>query len=79
MPASPEVGNAHAAVRMVEVLVEVKAQAATDTDGHVTVARKVEVNLEGESHDTHPGAYGRVVLQTTAREQLRGNLGELVG
>ena len=45
MPATPEVGDGVAAVGVVEVLIELESQTAPHTDGHIGIARKVEVDL----------------------------------
>ena len=78
MPASPEIGNGVTAVRVTEVLVEVKTKATPQSDGHITITREVEVDLESERDNANPGSCCGEVLHATG-EKLVGNLRQLVG
>ena len=47
VPTSPKLGDAARSVRIVEVFGELEAHDATQADGHIAIARKIEVDLEG--------------------------------
>ena len=47
MPSSPEIRDGGGQVGVVEVLQKLKAQHATQADGHVGVAREIEVDVQG--------------------------------
>ena len=55
VPTSPKFWNRGGYIRIVEVLRELKAHHAAQTDSHVTIACKVEVDLESEGKDGNPG------------------------
>ena len=55
-----------------------EAQAASYADGHIGVARKVEINLECEGDDSYPCASGREGIQAVFKECI-GDFRELVG
>ena len=71
MPPPPELGKALGDIGEVEVLGEVKAHHLAQADGHLGIAGKVKVNLEGIGRRSHPGQ-GR---GDTAKAQGFGNLG----
>ena len=54
VPAFPELGDAAAGVGVVEVFGELESHHLAETDGHVAVAREVEVDLEGVGEDADP-------------------------
>ena len=56
MPSSPELGNALGNEGIVEVLQEVEAEDATQTDGHIRIAGEVEINLQVVCQGVHPHA-----------------------
>ena len=78
MPAAPKLGDGATDVGVVEVFVEMESQAASHADGHVGIARKVEIDLEGEGDDADPRAGGAEVVERTAKK-LVDNFRELVG
>ena len=53
MPAVPELGGARCLERGVEILLESVAEQQGYTDGYVTVAREVAVELDGEAEGGH--------------------------
>ncbi len=59
MPASPEFRDAAGLIGVAEVLQERKAEQVAQTDGHIGVAGKVEVDLEGEGDGAQPGRESR--------------------
>ena len=69
MPPSPEVGDGITTIGMTEVLVEVEAQTAPQSDSHIRIAREVEVDLQGKGHDAYPCASSGEVLHI-ARQEL---------
>ena len=58
VPAAPELGGRAGQVGVVEVVQKFEAQHTAQTDGHVGVAREVEVQLEGEGQNAQPCAQG---------------------
>lgn len=54
VPALPELLDGTADKRIVEVFVEMEAENASHTDGHVGIAREVEIDLHGIGDDTDP-------------------------
>ena len=78
VPSPPEVRDGIAAIRMVEVFLEMETQAAADADGHIRIAGKIEIDLQGESQQADPGT-GRRKRGQVAGEKLVGHLGKLVG
>ena len=78
MPATPKLRDAAAAVGVAEVLCEVEAEAASQTNRHVAVAREVKENLEREGEDAEPGTGGGEFLHRSVQELSR-NFRELVG
>ena len=59
VPPSPEVGDGGGQVGVVEVFQELKAQHATQADGHVGVAREIEVDVQGVGQHQEPGGQHR--------------------
>ena len=55
VPTAPKLGNGGRHIRIIKVLWELEAHHSTEADGHVAVARKVEIDLEGEGEDGNPG------------------------
>ena len=53
VPAMPELADAGAHVRRIEVLREVEAQQQGYTDGHIAIAREVAINLKHVAIDAH--------------------------
>src|SRR5687768_7360117 len=49
VPALPEFGNAACRVRSVEVLRKVESENPRQSDGHIRITGKVEVNMKGVS------------------------------
>ena len=54
VPTPPELGDRARSVRVVEIFREFEAHDATQTDGHVAVAGKVEIDLEGVGQGDEP-------------------------
>jgi len=71
VPTAPKLGNGGRHIRIIKVFGEFEAHHASKADGHVAVARKVEIDLEGEGEDGNPGG-GRV-----DGGNLVGDVGEL--
>ena len=59
MPPPPEIRNGFGHVGVAEVVREVEPQHPAHPLGHIRVAGKVEINLEGEGEDAEPGRGGR--------------------
>ena len=78
MPPSPEVGDGITTIGMTEVLVEVEAQTAPQSDSHIRIAGEVEVDLQGKGHDACPCASSGEVLHI-ARQKLVRDFRQLVG
>ena len=78
VPPTPEVGNRPTAIGMIKVLIEVEAHTAAHTNGHIGVARKVEVNLQRIGQYTNPRTRRREAVYA-AEKELVGQLRELVG
>ena len=55
VPAGPELGDALRDVGLVEVLRKTKAHHQGQAQGHMAVAREVEVQLQGRDHQAEPG------------------------
>ena len=54
MPPAPEVGYGHRLIRIAEVFGEFEAEHPAETDGHVRIAGKVKVYLEGIRYRARP-------------------------
>ena len=54
VPAAPEFGNTLRQVRIVEVFDEMKAENPPQTDGHIGIAGKVEVDVQHKGNGIHP-------------------------
>ena len=54
VPTAPKLGDGTGGIGVVEVFGELEAHHAPETDGHVAVARKVEVDLEGVGQGDNP-------------------------
>ena len=62
MPPPPEICNILRFVGRVKVLRQAQAKEVTETDRHVTVPRKIEVELAGVSQDQQPGREGGALV-----------------
>ena len=54
MPPPPELRDASREVGVVEILHKMEPQHPPQADGHVGIAGKVEVNIQGKGHGVHP-------------------------
>ena len=54
MPTAPEFGNGLGHIGMVEVFDKVEAKYPTQADGHIAVAGKIEVDIQGKGDGIHP-------------------------
>ena len=54
VPAPPELRDRAGDIRIVEVLGEMEAENPPQTDGRITVAREVKIELQGEAHGVEP-------------------------
>ena len=54
MPPPPELRDASRKVGVVEILHKMEPQHPPQADGHVGIAGKVEVNVQGKGHGVHP-------------------------
>ena len=54
MPAAPELRDAFGDIRVIEVLQKLESKHLAKTDGHIGVAGKIKVNLEGKSQYAQP-------------------------
>ena len=59
MPPPPELSHGGGEIGVVKVFVKPEAQDAAQADGHVGVAREVEVNLKAESKEPRPATRHR--------------------
>ena len=77
VPAAPELGNAAGNEGRVKVFQQVEAENVAQTDGHIAVAREVEVNLQGKGGGVHPDkqyrGLGGAAVQLHQLTQLVGN------
>ena len=69
MPPPPVFGNAAAQIRVIEVFQELKAQHFSQPNGHIGIAGKVKVNLEGKGDGAQPGRPGG---KTCPRQRRHG-------
>ena len=58
VPTTPELGDARRVIWVVEVLREVEAHDAAETDGHVGIGGEVEVKMHGVGNYRDPGGAG---------------------
>ena len=63
MPPPPEFGDGAGDVGIVEILRVVQAQHFSHADGHVGVGGEVQIDVQRESADAHPGAQHGQVLE----------------
>ena len=54
MPSSPELFNAAADIRIIEVLFEMKTKHPSKTDSHITVSAEIKINLQHIGNGTCP-------------------------
>ena len=54
MPSSPEFGNTARNKRVIEIFEEIKAENFTETDCHIAVTRKIEINLQRKRNGIQP-------------------------
>ena len=54
MPAAPELLDGGRGVRIIEVFAEMEAEHASETDGHIAVAGKIEVDLQRVANGARP-------------------------
>ena len=59
MPPSPEFGDAAGNIGIIKILQKVEAEHPAQTDGHIRIARKVKIDLEGISQQPQPGRQHR--------------------
>ena len=78
MPPPPELRDGLREIRVVEILQEVKAEHPPQADGHIRVARKVEVDLPRIGRRPQPGQRGGQELRPGGID-LVGQQAELVG
>ena len=55
MPAAPEIFDRGGNIGIVEVLVNVKTEHFAQTDRHIRITGKIEIDLESISHNADPG------------------------
>jgi len=77
VPALPEVGDADRLIRGIEVLRQSNAEQQADADGHVRIAREVEIDLQAIADRGHPGFEER--QDGIGRKQRIDMLGDAVG
>ena len=58
VPAAPELADACSVIWTIEVLWEMESHHFPESDGHVGVAREIEIELHGIGHDGDPGGSG---------------------
>lgn len=68
MPTAPEARDARTTIGMIKVLVEVESETAPQSDGHIGIARKVEINLKRIGHDAYPRSHSGKVSETAHKE-----------
>ena len=54
VPAAPELLDGGRSVRIIEVFAEMEAEHASETDGHIAVAGKIEVDLQRVANGARP-------------------------
>ncbi len=68
MPAMPEIGYTIGLIRRIEVNRESESQQQGKTYRHITIPRKVAINLQGITIDTHqifqPRVQARIIKDT---------------
>ena len=62
MPPPPELRNAGGDIGIVEVFREPEAQKRAQTDGHITVAGKIEIDVQGVAQGIEPGKEHAAIL-----------------
>ena len=77
MPPPPEFRHAFGYVRIVEILKKMEAEHTTKTDGHIGVAGKIEIDLEGEEQNAYPGAECRESAHIAADQGVHRAAGEV--
>ena len=79
MPAPPEFGGTAGNVRIVKGLHIMKAEQSCETDGHIRVAGKVEIDLDGIHQNAEPcagsGQTGQIPIQI-AGSKIAGDVGD---
>ena len=78
MPATPELGDGRRAVWPIEVLGKGEAEHPREADGHVGVAREVEIDLGGVREDPKPRAGGRDLVVGQGKNAI-GDERDLIG
>ena len=78
MPATPEIGDGLRGIRQAEVLHVFEAEDAPHADGHVGIAREIEINLKRIQKNAKPCGDRRRGCET-AVQNLRGDLARRVG
>ena len=78
VPTVPKSLYAVGVVRMVEILAEAIAHQTGQTSRNGTVPRKIEVNLQGKSHQDHPPVPRGRVIVVIAKSHIH-NRGQIVG
>src|SRR6266851_8181766 len=58
VPAAPELGDVSRLVRRIEILRQADSEQIAQADGHVAVAREIEIKLIGVAEHTEPRAEG---------------------
>ena len=79
MPAAPEFRDAFGNIRVVKIFRKGKAEHVPHADGHVRIAGKIEINLEGKGQNPHPcHSHAPLVWQNAAdfRPEGAGLVGE---
>src|SRR5215831_5845982 len=73
VPAAPELREGSGHVRVVEVLGKPEAEEEGEADGHIRVAREVEVDLERVADDAQPGQPHRELRGGQREDHVGGN------
>ena len=71
VPPAPEVGNGYGRIRIIEIFRETEAHHLSQADGHIGIAGKVEVYLEGVADGTKPRGIGAEV----GRRKIKDGVG----
>ena len=72
VPSLPELGKGFGDVRVIEILGEVEPEHAAHADGHIRIAGKVIVQLQGEKDAGGPGEGGGNLVVGQCEDQVRG-------
>ena len=55
MPAPPKIGNTFSCIGVVKIFRKSKAKHFAQANGHIGIAAKIKINLQGIRHDAKPG------------------------